>query len=58
MFYKKFLKRVIDICFSFLTISLLLPLFILTSILIKFDSKGPRDWGKIVSQCIYLNLEQ
>ncbi|QNE69134.1 sugar transferase [Fusobacterium polymorphum] len=41
MFYKKFLKRVIDICFSFLTILLLLPLFILTSILIKFDSKGP-----------------
>ena len=41
MFYKKFLKRIIDICFSFLIILLLLPLFILISSLIKFDSKGP-----------------
>ena len=40
MLYRKYLKRILDICFSFIIILMLLPLFILIGILIKFDSKG------------------
>lgn len=39
--YKYFFKRLFDIVISFIAIILLLPLFLLLSILIKLDSKGP-----------------
>ncbi|MFC1539692.1 sugar transferase [Candidatus Latescibacterota bacterium] len=38
--YEKFGKRLFDICFSFIGIILLLPLFIAVSVLIKIDSRG------------------
>ena len=38
--YKKFLKRVIDVVFSFVLLLLLSPLFIVLCIAIKLDSKG------------------
>lgn len=39
--YRKYIKRVIDIVISLIGITILLPLFIIIGILIKFDSKGP-----------------
>lgn len=39
--YKQFLKRVLDIVLSFLAIIILFPLFLVLSIWIKADSKGP-----------------
>ena len=39
--YKSFFKRLIDVILSLLGIIVLSPLFILISILIKLDSKGP-----------------
>ena len=41
MLYRRFGKRVIDMILSFLGIILLSPLFLIISILIKIDSKGP-----------------
>ena len=41
MLYRKFGKRVIDIILSFFGVILLSPLFLIISILIKVDSKGP-----------------
>lgn len=41
---KKFqllLKRLFDICFSLILMLLLLPIFVILAILIKFDSNGP-----------------
>lgn len=39
--YKKYIKRIIDVLLSLLGIILTSPILILTSILIKLDSKGP-----------------
>ena len=39
--YKRFVKRVLDILFSFLGTVILSPLMILTAILVRIDSKGP-----------------
>jgi undecaprenyl phosphate N,N'-diacetylbacillosamine 1-phosphate transferase len=39
--YKKVIKPVFDICSAVLAVLLLLPLFILVSIAIKLESKGP-----------------
>ncbi len=41
MIYKNFLKRIIDIIFSFMLLVLLSPVLLLTAIAIKLDSKGP-----------------
>ena len=41
MLYKKFGKRIIDIILSLIGIILLFPLFLIISLLIKIDSKGP-----------------
>ena len=41
MLYRKFGKRVIDMTLSFLGVIFLSPLFLIISILIKVDSKGP-----------------
>ena len=41
MLYKKFGKRMIDIILSLIGIILLFPLFLIISLLIKIDSKGP-----------------
>lgn len=41
MMYSVFIKRVIDITFSFLLIVLLMPLSMLVFLMIKLDSKGP-----------------
>ena len=40
MLYKKFGKRIIDIILSLIAIILFSPLFLITSLLIKLDSKG------------------
>ena len=39
--YKKYFKRAIDIVLSFCGLLVLLPLFLIISVLIKIDSKGP-----------------
>lgn len=39
--YKRFIKRAIDVLFSFLGTVILLPVMILTAIIVKIDSKGP-----------------
>ncbi len=39
--YKKFFKRLFDIVLSFIGIVVLSPLFLIISLLIKLDSKGP-----------------
>lgn len=39
--YKNFLKRVIDILFSLLILTILSPVLLLSAIAIKLDSKGP-----------------
>ncbi|WPC09064.1 sugar transferase [Globicatella sp. PHS-GS-PNBC-21-1553] len=39
--YKNFIKRFIDIVLSLISIVVLLPLFLIISIVIKIDSKGP-----------------
>ncbi|MEF9916971.1 MAG: sugar transferase [Lachnospiraceae bacterium] len=39
--YKKFIKRLIDITLSFIGIIVLSPVFLITAIMIKIDSKGP-----------------
>ncbi|MBZ4646706.1 MAG: Undecaprenyl-phosphate galactose phosphotransferase [Clostridia bacterium] len=41
MFYRKYLKRIIDIIASGLGLIALLPLFLIIAIAIKFDSRGP-----------------
>ncbi|WP_022818999.1 sugar transferase [Fusobacterium russii] len=41
MLYRKFGKRIIDIIFSMICIVLFSPLFLIISLLIKIDSKGP-----------------
>jgi len=41
MLYRKFGKRIIDVLLSLIGIILLFPLFLIISILIKIDSKGP-----------------
>ena len=41
MLYKKFGKRMIDIILSLIGIIILFPLFLIISLLIKIDSKGP-----------------
>lgn len=39
--YSKYIKRILDIVISLVSLILLCPLFIIISILIKLDSKGP-----------------
>lgn len=50
-FLYKFLKRYIDILLSVILIIFLIPLILITSILIKIDSKGPvLHWAKRVGE--------
>ena len=39
--YKNFVKRVLDVVFSLILIILLLPLFLIISLLIKLEDGGP-----------------
>lgn len=39
--YNKFWKRVVDIVFSLVALTLLAPLFVIVGLLVKFTSKGP-----------------
>jgi len=39
--YKSFIKRLLDIAFSFVLLLFLSPLFLFISVIIKLDSKGP-----------------
>ena len=39
--FNRFLKRVFDLAVSFTSIILLLPLFLVTAVIIKIDSRGP-----------------
>ena len=41
MFYSKYIKRIIDIVLSFIGLIVLLPVYFIIFLLIKFDSKGP-----------------
>lgn len=41
LIYKKYFKRLIDVCFSITSLFILSPLFLLVVILIRIDSKGP-----------------
>ena len=47
--YKKFIKRILDVIMATILIILLLPIFIIISIAIKLETKGPVIFKQIRS---------
>jgi len=63
MFYRNYGKRIFDIIVSTISLVILSPLFLIISICIKIDSKGPiffkqERLGKNGEVLLYTNLEQ